>query len=157
MLSWEQFGRRDLEQLVTLSGYLHFETCLAMLVRNATTTQYRTQVSTFSLEPPLALQQTRQTLCGPLRKKFGDPCSCPSTQFRITQGAILNMYIKSVLTQWHDDKKTLIFDLSFLFLDYNLPEAKSISHTFGFSSRSMIHTPSRVMSVSTACQYCITL
>ncbi|XP_056268842.1 plakophilin-3-like isoform X1 [Pseudoliparis swirei] len=34
--------------------------------------------------------------------------------------------------------------------DYNLPEAKSISHTFGFSSRSMIHTPSRVMSMPTA-------
>jgi len=25
--------------------------------------------------PPLALQQTRETLCGPLRKKFGDPCT----------------------------------------------------------------------------------
>uniref|UniRef100_A0A8C2YXC9 Plakophilin 3 n=2 Tax=Cyclopterus lumpus TaxID=8103 RepID=A0A8C2YXC9_CYCLU len=33
--------------------------------------------------------------------------------------------------------------------DYNLPEAKSISHTLGFSSRSMIHTPSRVMAMPT--------
>jgi len=61
-----------------LSGYFHFETCLAMFVRNATTTQYRTQVSTgehrwaHSPPPRLALQQARQTLCGPLRKKFGD-------------------------------------------------------------------------------------
>ncbi|XP_068432251.1 plakophilin-3-like [Clinocottus analis] len=33
--------------------------------------------------------------------------------------------------------------------DYNFPEAKSFSHTLGFSSRSMIHTPSRVMAMPT--------
>ncbi|XP_044044730.1 plakophilin-3-like isoform X2 [Siniperca chuatsi] len=33
--------------------------------------------------------------------------------------------------------------------DYSLPEAKSFTHTHGFSSRSMIHTPSRVMAVPT--------
>ncbi|XP_054470510.1 plakophilin-3-like [Anoplopoma fimbria] len=34
--------------------------------------------------------------------------------------------------------------------DYSCPDAKSISHTLGFSSRSMIHTPSRIMSMPTA-------
>ncbi|CAN9506901.1 unnamed protein product [Ophioblennius macclurei] len=34
--------------------------------------------------------------------------------------------------------------------EYNLPEVKSYSHSHGFSSRSMIHTPSRIMSVPTA-------
>ncbi|XP_041790286.1 plakophilin-3-like [Chelmon rostratus] len=33
--------------------------------------------------------------------------------------------------------------------DYSLPEAKSFTHTHGFSSRSMIHTPSRAMAVPT--------
>ncbi|XP_029000275.1 plakophilin-3 [Betta splendens] len=33
--------------------------------------------------------------------------------------------------------------------DYSFPEARSFTHTHGFSSRSMIHTPSRVMAVST--------
>ncbi|XP_026234245.1 plakophilin-3 [Anabas testudineus] len=33
--------------------------------------------------------------------------------------------------------------------DYSLPETKSFNHTHGFSSRSMIHTPSRVMAVAT--------
>ncbi|KAM7423572.1 hypothetical protein PAMA_000091 [Pampus argenteus] len=33
--------------------------------------------------------------------------------------------------------------------DYSFPAAKSINHTHGFSSRSMIHTPSRVMAVAT--------
>ncbi|XP_068566838.1 plakophilin-3-like [Cebidichthys violaceus] len=33
--------------------------------------------------------------------------------------------------------------------DYNHPEAKSFSHALGFSSRSMIHTPSRVMAMPT--------
>ncbi|KAK2853432.1 hypothetical protein Q5P01_006093 [Channa striata] len=34
--------------------------------------------------------------------------------------------------------------------EYSFPEAKGFTHTHGFSSRSMIHTPSRVMAVSTA-------
>ncbi|XP_062417982.1 plakophilin-3-like [Pungitius pungitius] len=34
--------------------------------------------------------------------------------------------------------------------DHNYPEAKSFSNTLGFSSRSMIHTPSRVMAMPTA-------
>ncbi|XP_067351041.1 plakophilin-3-like isoform X2 [Channa argus] len=34
--------------------------------------------------------------------------------------------------------------------EYNLPDAKGFTHIHGFSSRSMIHTPSRVMAVSTA-------
>lgn len=34
--------------------------------------------------------------------------------------------------------------------DYSFPEAKSFTHTHGFSSRSMIHTPSRVMAMPTA-------
>ncbi|XP_028257607.1 plakophilin-3-like isoform X2 [Parambassis ranga] len=33
--------------------------------------------------------------------------------------------------------------------DYSFPEVKSFSHSHGFSSRSMIHTPSRVMAVPT--------
>nr|XP_046249759.1 plakophilin-3-like [Scatophagus argus]XP_046249844.1 plakophilin-3-like [Scatophagus argus] len=33
--------------------------------------------------------------------------------------------------------------------DYNPPETKSFTHTHGFSSRSMIHTPSRIMAVPT--------
>ncbi|XP_068164396.1 plakophilin-3-like [Antennarius striatus] len=33
--------------------------------------------------------------------------------------------------------------------DYSFPESKSFTHTLGFSSRSMIHTPSRVMAVPT--------
>nr|XP_019935770.1 PREDICTED: plakophilin-3-like [Paralichthys olivaceus] len=33
--------------------------------------------------------------------------------------------------------------------DYNFPETKSLAHTLGFSSRSMIHTPSRIMAVPT--------
>lgn len=33
--------------------------------------------------------------------------------------------------------------------DYSFPETKSLTHTLGFSSRSMIHTPSRVMAVPT--------
>ncbi|KAL6112634.1 pkp3 [Pungitius sinensis] len=33
--------------------------------------------------------------------------------------------------------------------DHNYPEAKSFSNTLGFSSRSMIHTPSRVMAMPT--------
>ncbi|XP_033996901.1 plakophilin-3 [Trematomus bernacchii] len=34
--------------------------------------------------------------------------------------------------------------------DFYHPEAKSFSHTLGFSSRSMVHTPSRVMAMPTA-------
>ncbi|XP_078107461.1 plakophilin-3-like [Sander vitreus] len=34
--------------------------------------------------------------------------------------------------------------------DYSVPEANSFSHSHGFSSRSMIHTPSRVMAMPTA-------
>ncbi|XP_035507766.1 plakophilin-3-like isoform X2 [Morone saxatilis] len=33
--------------------------------------------------------------------------------------------------------------------DYSFPEAKSFTHSHGFSSRSMIHTPSRVLAVPT--------
>ncbi|XP_035484183.1 plakophilin-3-like isoform X1 [Scophthalmus maximus] len=33
--------------------------------------------------------------------------------------------------------------------DYSFPEAKSYSHSHGFSSRSLIHTPSRIMAVPT--------
>lgn len=47
--------------------------------------------------------------------------------------------------------ETLILNLSSLCPDYSFPEAKSFTH--GFTSRSMIHTPSRVMAVSTTCQY----
>lgn len=49
--------------------------------------------------------------------------------------------------------ETLILYLSSLCPDYSFPEAKSFTHTHGFTSRSMIHTPSRVMAVSTTCQY----
>lgn len=52
--------------------------------------------------------------------------------------------------------KTQLFFLSSLCLDYSFPEAKSLAHTLGFSSRSMIQTPSRIMAVSTTCQHCFT-
>ncbi|KAM9366816.1 plakophilin-3-like [Symphorus nematophorus] len=41
-------------------------------------------------------------------------------------------------------------DSMFAATDYSFPEAKSYSHSHGFSSRSMIHTPTRVMAVPTA-------
>ena len=50
--------------------------------------------------------------------------------------------------QLHNDEKHLHLFVSSLFLDFYHPEAKSFSHTLGFSSRSMVHTPSRVMAVS---------
>ncbi|KAM7406586.1 hypothetical protein PAMP_000957 [Pampus punctatissimus] len=48
------------------------------------------------------------------------------------------------------EKKSSTLDDSLLAAtDYSFPAAKSVTHTHGFSSRSMIHTPSRIMAVAT--------
>lgn len=72
----------------------------------------------------------------------------PISAVSITSGDILNMKYF-----WHS--RILIRNsdvLSSLCPDYNIPEPKSLTHTLGFSSRSMIHTPGRIMAVSTACK-----
>ncbi|XP_042343262.1 plakophilin-3-like [Plectropomus leopardus] len=58
----------------------------------------------------------------------------------------------------HDPKTSNLLELEFdgthapstFYINYSYPEAKTFSHTLGFSSRSMINTPSRIMSVPTA-------
>lgn len=64
-------------------------------------------------------------------------------------------YVHIIAGDMNENQDSLF--LSCLCLDYSFPEARSFTHTHGFSSRSMIHTPSRIMAVSTAHQNGITL
>ncbi|KAM8762877.1 plakophilin-3-like isoform 3-T3 [Acanthopagrus schlegelii] len=85
--------------------------------------------------------------CGWLRRS---PPPCPDWTTRSSGQQLHSEMTLSMLPLDSPGCCKLCLTAVWCWADYSFPEAKSLAHTLGFSSRSMIQTPSRVMAMPTA-------